>query len=133
MEYLEELPQDDGVCPPEAASEAELEGAYRVVYNNPPTLNDFLSHKALGQEVRPGVKSCIWSACSLFLDGTKAKQIAGRLPKSRTRNPHLALVNIPEGSGKSIINERTFHVSFWMYKDFDFQASIVGLEEINVE
>lgn len=133
VEYLEELPQGGGVCPPEKAEDIELEGAYRVIYNKPPTCDDFKSYHALGVSVRPGVDPCVWAACSLFLDGIKAKQIAGKLAKTREAKPILALINIPSGSGKSLVNERSLHVSFWMYKSFDFKSCIVDLEDIHVD
>jgi hypothetical protein len=127
MDWLENLPPG---CPPDEASDTEIEGVYRVVTCADPTMEDFKSHAALNMPIRPLCTPCDWSSCSLFMSRDKAIDIAGKLPKARFTEPHLALLNISLGDGKSIINHRTSHVHFWASKQFDPEPAIIVVEKV---
>lgn len=127
MDWLENLPPG---CPPGAASDIELLGVYRVVTSDKPTGEDFQSHAARKVPLRPTATPCDWASCSLFLSRDKAIEIAGKLPKPRFSNPHLALLTIAPGDGKSLINKRSTHIHFWAAKDFDALGAVVTVEKV---
>lgn len=127
MDWLEDLPAG---CPPCGAKDVELLGVYRVVTTDKPTEGDFQSHAARNVPLRPPATPCDWASCSLFISRDKAIEIAGKLPKPRFSNPHLALLNIAQGDGKSLVNQRSTHVHFWAAKDFDTLSAIVGVEKV---
>jgi hypothetical protein len=127
MVFLEELPPQ---CPPAGAKAMEIEGAYRVVSCDSPTIQDFWSQDRLGVPIRPTADPCKWRSCSLFLSRDKAVDIAGKLPKARIKEPHLALVNIQTSDGRALVNARTSHVDLWLSTTFDPQAAVVNLEKV---
>jgi hypothetical protein len=125
MVFLEELPPQ---CPPPQAKDAAIEGAYRVVSCAQPTMEDFQSHAELGYKIRPGTDPCRWRSCSLFLSKDKARDIAGLLPKTRMKNPHLARVVISQGDGQSLVING--HVDFWISTKFKLATAIKELEKV---
>jgi hypothetical protein len=127
MVFLEELPAQ---CPPGGAKEMEIEGAYRVVSCGRPSIEDFWSQSKLGVPIRPTADPCKWRSCSFFLSRDKAIDIASKLPKSRIKAPHLAMVNIQAGDGRVLVNTRTSHVDLWVSATFDPLAAIVDLEKV---
>jgi hypothetical protein len=127
MVFLEELPPQ---CPPAQATGVALEGAYRVVSCATPTIKDFWSQAALGVPMRPTIDPCKWRSCSLFLSRTKAIDIAGKLPKSRMREPHLALIHISPSDGKALVNSKTLHVDLWLSSQFNPEDAILELEKV---
>jgi hypothetical protein len=60
----------------------------------------------------------------------KAIEIAGKLPKPRFSNPHLALMNISQGDGMSLVNQRSTHVHLWAAEDFDPLGAVVDVEKV---
>jgi hypothetical protein len=127
MVFLEELPPQ---CPPAGAQGMEINGAYRVVSCDKPTISDFWSQAKLGVPMRPTTDPCKWCSCSLFLSRDKAVDIAGKLPKTRIKQPHLALINIGPSDGRALVNNRTSHVDLWVSATFKFQTAIVSLEKV---
>jgi hypothetical protein len=127
MDWLETLPVG---CPPKAAKDMTFEGVYRVVTRAKPTREDFKSHSALKMPVRPCCDPCEWASCSLFISRDKAVDIASKLPKPRFNKPHLALLNISLGDGRSTVNRRTSHVHFWASKTFDPMKALVEVEKV---
>ena len=123
--YCEALPNH---CPPEEAKETAIGIAYRVGYSDPPTMDDFASHNKLGQKKPPRVDSCKWASCSLFSDKAKAENLT-KLPKIRCRNPYLAKLDIPKGSGKWLKGKRS-HIDFWMFKSFNPISATLELEKV---
>jgi hypothetical protein len=127
MVFLEELPPQ---CPPATAQGISIEGAYRVVSCAKPTIKDFWSQSRLGIPLRPISDPCKWRSCSLFLSRDKAIDIAGKLPKSRMKEPHLALVNIDPSDGRALVNKKTSHVDLWLSNTFNVASAIVDLEKV---
>jgi hypothetical protein len=127
MVFLEELPPQ---CPPANAVGASFEVAYRVVSCGQPTIKDFWSQAALGVPIRPTADPCKWRSCSMFLSRDKAVDIAGKLPKSRIREPHLALVNIAPSDGRALVNNKTKHIDLWLSSTFNPDDAIVELEKV---
>lgn len=121
MEYWEQLPPQ---CPPATAADVALSGAFRIVFNNPPTKDDFKSKRALGHEMEPDGDECRFSSCSLFTCVRKVGNVAG-LPKVRARNPFVASIDVPVGAGKSLTRKK--HVDFWMYSTFDPVGAVVDV------
>jgi hypothetical protein len=126
--FLERLPAK---CPPESATDVAIDCVYRVVTSKKPTIDDFKSHAALNLPIRPKTDPCRWSSCSLFLDKSKAAEIAFKLPKPRFGKPSLAMMSIARGCGMSVINVATSHVDFWMYADFDPIKAIQKMEKVS--
>lgn len=116
MQYFENLPDQ---CPPCRASDASFDSALRFVSSVDPkklTIDDFKSYAALGQR-RPNTDPCELASCSFFKDsGCKGFKAARKLPKLRQKP--VARLSIPQGSGKSTVNEKG-HIHFWMYVSFD--------------
>jgi len=84
----------------------------------------------LGVPIRPIADPCKWRSCSMFLSRDKAIDIAGKLPKSRIRDPHLALVNISPSDGRALVNAKTKHIDLWLSSTFNPAAAIVELEKV---
>lgn len=124
MGFWEQLPDQ---CPPAGYLEDAIDGAYRIVFSNPATLDHFKSHAALGKSVPPGMSECRWSSCSLFIDAEAAKGVAS-LPKMRAKGPKLAKVEVPEGSGAWV--SQGVHVDLWIYDHFDPLGAIITVEEV---
>ncbi|MGY4318981.1 hypothetical protein [Bradyrhizobium sp. JR3.5] len=127
MVFLEDLPPQ---CPPAKAKGMDIEGAYRVVSCDKPTIKDFWSQAALGVPLRPTADACKWRSCSLFLKRDQAVDIAGKLPKSRIKDPHLALLVIEPNDGKALTSKKSSHVDLWISKSFDPTAAIVKVEKV---
>lgn len=128
MDGLEDLPAG---CPPCGAKDIELTGVYRVVTCADPTEDEFKSHAARKLRLRPPATPCEWASCSLFGSRDKAVDIAGKLPKPRFSNPHLAVLNIDLGDGKSLVNARSTHIHFWAAEGFDPLGAVVEVEKVD--
>jgi hypothetical protein len=113
MPFKEELPLQ---CPPEDAVEDAIAVAYRMVYANPPTEDDFKSKKALGH-LFTGDDECGFASCSLNANLMKAQRLAA-LPKPREKGAMVAKVSIPAGWGMWKQNSKK-HIHYWMYDVFD--------------
>jgi hypothetical protein len=127
MDWLEALPAG---CPPRAAKDIAIEAVYRVVTCASPTMEDFKSHAALKLPLGPGCDPCEWASCSLFKSRDRAVDIASKLPKIRFSKPHLALLDISLGDGKSKINQKTSHIHFWASTQFDPASALIEVEKL---
>lgn len=126
MGYMEPLPPQ---CPPADAVDCEHNVAFRIVFSNPPTADDFKSRAANGDPTPPGVTDCRNASCSFSVDVAKLRNQAG-LPKFRAKNPKIASVSIAIGSGRSHTNIKTKHIDFWMYDTFDPVSATVQVEDV---
>jgi hypothetical protein len=124
MGFWEQLPDQ---CPPAGFVEEAIDNAYRIVFSNPATLEHFKSHAARGDKKPPSVDSCRFSSCSLFTEHLVAKNVAN-LPKMRAKNPKIAQVSVPEGSGAWI--QQGVHVDLWIYDHFDPVTAVIAVEEV---
>lgn len=123
MGFWEELPLQ---CPPEDAQDVEIEVAYRVVFSNPVTKEHFRSHRYLGIPSSSG-DECRHASCSLWTSADRARQIA-EFPKLKPRNPWIASMIIPKGSGLS--RAKRDHIDLWIYDDFDPLSAVIAVEPV---
>ena len=110
-------------CPPEQASAADG-SYYRIVKNDPPEPDDFVSVYHLNRdrailEIRRGRRSeCETKGLSVFMDRDDAIRCAHQYPKIGNR---VATVALTPKSGKTLqtggISES--HHTWWKVADFD--------------
>jgi hypothetical protein len=122
LEYREPLPAR---CPPEDAEEIVTKRrVYRLVRNNPPTLDDFLSQLA----ERPNMKlyntsECVARGLSVLADRRDWENLR-RLPNFRRR--HLCSVELQNGAGRIQKTGRIpSHHTWWPYTEYDILANCV--------
>ncbi len=97
-------------CPLEGASEKELQ-AFRIVKNNPPTQEDFLTYHELGQ--LPKSNACKRASVSVFSCYEGAKH---RLELSPHLGKHIARATLGTGHGKvSHAHPESGHIDWWPY------------------
>ncbi|OAP40403.1 hypothetical protein AU381_00330 [Sinorhizobium glycinis] len=125
MAYLEDLPDS---CPPREAIDESFGPAYRMLPAAVPILEHFHSHRKLGRQKPHDVTECRFASCSLFMSLEKTKRIA-RMPKMRSKVTHIGVLNVPQGSGSWLENDRE-HVDFWMYDGFDPTGHIAEVIEL---
>jgi hypothetical protein len=119
--YGEPLPDE---CPPDNANEGELVGVFRFVPVDQPEEECFASHYALGK-LKPSkldVTECEWASCSLFSSIEAMLKMRGL----RKRNPFVAKLEIPAGSGRFIL-EKNSHIHFWRYGAFNMKSAVVDV------
>lgn len=124
MAYKEDLP-DDIQCPPAEAVEDAIPEAYRMVFSDPPTEEDFKSKAARGVECPPDHDPCGFASCSLFTTARQTERLA-QLPLPRSKGARVAKVAIPAGSGKWLRNSK--HIHFWAYAEFDLAAAVIEVK-----
>jgi hypothetical protein len=117
MNYRESLPED---CPPESADEiTEARLVYRLVKGAPPTLNDFLSQRALKPGAKFSVSECQARGLSVFTQKTDCVNLL-KLPHLRSNQ--VALVRLEQGAGRLQQTGRPSHHTWWPLADFDILA-----------
>lgn len=119
--FGEDLPGQADQCPPAEASNSALEAVFRLIPIDAPTDETFKSFAALGEE-RPGsvnATDCEWASCSLRTDIEMLLKMKGL----RRRNPFVATLSIPAGSGRHTIGGT--HVNFWRHHDFSIAGAVV--------
>ena len=125
--YAENLPQQ---CPPDEAIDGELASVYRLVANEVPTADDFLSKAARGDALWDGVTECDWASCSLF---KKEKSLPSRYSRTRQEYPYVVELNIPKAVGKHKTGKaKRGHVDFWRYSNqclSTYVTSVKGLSD----
>lgn len=127
MQFLEDLPDQ---CPPAEAVDSSFSMVYRIVYNNPVSVDDFLSRAAKGQPTPGGVSDCRNASCSLFSHLIKMRAQA-KLPKFRGNGtPRIAYLNIQQGAGLAVENPKTQHIDFWGFKSFDPTSAVIKVEDV---
>ncbi|MDP1586916.1 MAG: hypothetical protein Q8M07_04205 [Prosthecobacter sp.] len=115
MTYREELPAG---CPPETAWEITQETVvYRVVKNQPASLEDFHSQRAL-QPTKPfaGVSECEARGLSVFTESQDASRLL-LLPKFRVC--HVFRVTLNSGAGMVAPTFRPSHHTWRPLADYD--------------
>lgn len=122
MPFWEELPQQ---CPPAAATEDEIDVAYRVVYSDPPQPEHFRSNRYLNRPLSPGGDECRHASCSLCAT-IEAARLFCEFPKVKARGPLIAHMTIPQGSGKQL--KKRNHIDFWIFDDFDACSAVTRVE-----
>lgn len=110
-------------CPPSYSSNGALGQVWRLVKNNPPDENDFLSHAALGKHDYTN-DPCGFASCSFWQKEEQARE-KQKLPKLRDRK--LAELNIPAGSGHWVI-KKNGHVDFWRYQGVNILSQVVSVK-----
>jgi hypothetical protein len=126
MGYMEALPLQ---CPPQDAQDVAYSLAFRIVFSNPPTNDDFKSRAALGMATPAGVSDCRNASCSLSADVIKLRNQA-LLPKFRAKKPKIAHLSIGIGSGRSCMNVKSSHIDFWMYDTFNPISATSLVEDV---
>jgi len=110
-------------CPPAEAVEDAIAEAYRMVFANPPSEDDFKSKRALGLAIPAGHDECGFASCSLNTEFIHAQRLA-QLPKPREKGAMVAKVAIPPRWGKWIKNSKK-HIHYWMYDEFDHTKVVI--------
>jgi len=118
VNYGETLPSQ---CPTDDAKDEALDPVYRLVPTEAPSAPCFASHNALGKVKPATIKStdCQWASCSLHKSVDALLKIKGL----RKRNPFVAQLVVPGGSGVCVVNDNG-HVDFWRYEHFDLSTAV---------
>jgi hypothetical protein len=120
VEFMVELPQEGGKCPPADAVQQGYAEVWRYVASNPPTAADFQSQSEAKKPLPAGVTACRWASCSLFVspDGPYLA-----LPTLRKRYKYIAKLSITANCG--FTKQTGMHVDFWRFKAF--KPNILGV------
>lgn len=127
-DFYEDLPSGANQCPPAEALNTALDKVWRLIPTLEPDEDTFLSLYALG-ETKPDeydVSDCDFASCSL----RNNRDALLRLKGLRRRNPYIAELTIPAGSGRHTTGGT--HVNFWKYASFKIVGAIVSLEPHNL-
>lgn len=60
----------------------------------------------------------------------KVKILAKKLPRFKNKKCYVAVLEINKGSGLSLVDEKSTHVDFWMYRSFDPVSALIRVEAI---
>jgi hypothetical protein len=120
MTYREPLPDD---CPPDEADEiTSPRVVYRLVRNNPPADEDFISQRAQRPDrVFRNINECQARGLSVRTDLDSAVELTGL----RTmRDRMLCQVQLAHGAGRIMqTGEDPHHSTWWPLADYDVPAS----------
>jgi hypothetical protein len=117
MTFREPLPEG---CPPEEAEEIALpREVFRLVRNNPPTLDDFRSQRAEKPNAVFQVTECQARGISVFADRRDSER-ALKLPVLRGRL--ICRVRLEAGAGRIQQTGRPSHHTWWPLAAFDIMA-----------
>ena len=112
--YREPLPED---CPPPQAEEIiSLRIVFRIVWNNPPTADDFRSRRAEKPEADFRASECQARGLSVFAQLEDAKAAARR---ARMIGAMFSRVVLDKGAGHIQKTGRNSHYTWWALADFD--------------
>lgn len=122
MTYREPLPEG---CPPDEAEEiVELIVVFRLVRNNPPTDDDFMSQRAEKPNQKFNASECIARGVSVFKDRAAAE----RMSKARNlRGTMVCQVTLNRGAGRIQRTGSRSHYTWWPLADFDILSNCVVL------
>ena len=114
MEYRDALPAG---CPPDEAEEiAATTDIYRLVRNNPPSADDFLSQQSLNPSRSFGSAGCM--ARGLSVRRTKsACELMLKLP--RFTGASVCLVRLMPGHGRIQQTGKAQHYTWWPHRGFN--------------
>lgn len=118
MPYRELLP--DG-CPPEEAEEiAAPRIVYRLVWNSPPSNDDFGSQRALKPFARFNVSECRARGLSVY---ARRGDAINRSRKRALRGTLVCRVSLQPGAGSILKTGGGSHYTWWPLADFDILAN----------
>lgn len=122
MSYRELLPEG---CPPEAAEEIGVpREVFRLARTNPPTLNDFRSHRAeKPDQVFLGVTECQARGLSVFAERRELEAKALKL--QHLKNRFICRVELVAGAGRIQQTGPRSHHTWWPLAAFDILAHCV--------
>lgn len=116
-EWEEDLNLANETCPPESAM--PINGFYFRLGNNPPTPEDFFSHRRLNPDQSYSVTECRARSVSLFDTEEAAKKIK-KMPKMRDKNLTVLEINFVNADGLVMqTGDNKHHFSWWKDKGFD--------------
>lgn len=119
MSYREPLPAG---CPPDAAEEiAQPREVFRLVRNNPSTLDDFKSQRAERPDAvfHVSVSECQARGLSVFADRRDSER-AQKLP--RLRRHLICRLRLDAGAGRIQPTGKPSHHTWWPLAAFDILA-----------
>lgn len=122
MTYREPLPED---CPPEESEDITVPLiVFRLVWNNPPTDDDFKSQRAEKPTQNFGVPECRARGVSVFKERTAAEKMS----KARNLNGTLICqVELDKGAGRIQRTGSRSHYTWWPLAEFDILSNCVVL------
>lgn len=117
MSYREPLPEG---CPPDAADEiAAPREVFRLVRNNPPTVDDFKSQRAEKPAAVFQLSECQARGLSVFAERRDSER-ALKLPTLRGRL--ICRLRLEAGAGRIQQTGRPSHHTWWPLAAFDILA-----------
>ena len=124
MSYREPLPEG---CPPAAADEiAAPREVFRLVRNNPPTVDDFKSQRAEKPAAVFQLSECQARGLSVFAERRDSER-ALKLPTLRGRL--ICRLRLDAGAGRIQQTGRPSHHTWWPLAAFDILAHC-GVETV---
>ena len=117
--FRDELPEG---CPPKEAEEIVQETiCYRLVHNEPPTDDDFMSQRTREPNRDFGVSECRARGLSVFMQASDAMRVAQR--SRNLRGATLAQLTLNQGAGYIKQTGNRSHYTWWPYQAFDILAN----------
>ena len=119
MTYREPLPED---CPPDTAEEITSSRVfYRLVWNIPPTYDDFQSQRAeRPNRIFRDVTECQARGLSVFA----SLDVAAQLSKNGSlQGTAVCRVTLEPGAGRIQPTGRRSHHTWWPLNDYDILAN----------
>ncbi len=114
--YLEPLPED---CPPEESEYInETRIVFRLVRNDPPTDDDFMSQRAQRPNRRFRVSECQARGLSVHSDVNASRAIQ-KLPRMRMQGMKVCRVVLDSGAGRIQKTGGHYHYTWWPLANFD--------------
>jgi hypothetical protein len=101
-------------CPPARASNTDGERLYRLVKSDPPTTEDFQSHRQLGY---PSGNACECTARAISLWASLERSQKMRL-LSRFKTHKIARMTLSRGAG-ALLPGRHSHLAWWPCAAYD--------------
>ena len=122
MTYREPLPED---CPPEESEDiTEPLIVFRLVWNNPPTDDDFKSQRAEKPTRNFKVSECIARGVSVF----KERAAAEKMSKLRNlKGTMVCQVELNKGAGRIQRTGSRSHYTWWPLAEFEILSNCVVL------
>lgn len=113
--WQEHFPQG---CPPDDAKSLKCE-AYRIVYNNPPTVEDFICYKLL-YPTRNFTSACLACGLSLFTELDDLVKISKNIPAIKRKKKFFARGRLTEETGVILPTNKdkhtNSHMTWWIYE-----------------
>src|SRR5687767_10404231 len=110
--WAEPLPQ---FCPPNEASNPSGETLYRLVAANPPSIEDFRSHRYVDPEKYFNASECATRSVSIWMSIERCRKLL-LLPTHKGKR--IAAIVIAPNSG-AVSKKTNGHVSWWRCAAYD--------------